>query len=650
MAFEDLGIPSIFDPPDTSITNTVQTYIAENAGWAESVYSEASGLLAGLTGMTFNVTYAPPAFNSIDIPAVNPTPPGSRPGGDVSYKQPDFKGTSPTIPEDLNLVTYPVPEYAEKDYGIDIPESPNVLWPTFTKEAPGMPDRVIPTIPAEDIPPIPRITDVTIPSPPNFDDPQFTAQPPVEDLTVPPVNFTWGESVYQSALKTKLGDVLFQNLVSGGSGLDEVTEQAIYDRALSRQEEAEQVMVDELSDDVAQRGFDIPPGALLTLSSEAENKILRSRADLNKDILVQQSNLAQTNTHFIITQVAGLETVLINYHSETQTRALDAAKFTVTVAMQAYSLKLEAYKTKLTAYQILAQVYETQIRAQIAKAEFYKAQIEGAKLSVEIQELYIRAYLGQLEGIKATLAVYKLQMEGAQLAASIDKLKLDGYMSEVQAYGIKVNAVTQRFEGYKAQLSGEAIKGQLKQTDVNIYAARSSAYNINNQAEIAKAETALKLIQMNAAVYEQAINKYRADVAGASASVDAQAKVVSADATAYAAEANAYATELRASMSMYEALIAQAKAEGDLAVKNAENMMKAALGNYELVLEAARGTAQIAGQLAAAAAGSINASLHASSSESDSTSTNKSVSSNYDMTKTITSKSFIEEHIYSYSN
>jgi hypothetical protein len=630
------------------ITNLVSDQIEVASDWANLSLTNATTHLNTLAGLTFNVSYEVPEIVSVTGPSVNPTKPGPPEVADIEIAPVAFTSLLPVVPT-FDLITHTPPEYTEKDYGISIPAAPTVLWPSFTKEAPVTPDRLIPNVPVTEIPPVPTIADIVIPPPPSYDSPEFTAEVPIADLTLPTVSFDWGESVYNSDLKTKLGDLLYDNLVSGGSGLDETTEAAIYTRATGRMEEEEQKLIDEVSDNVAQRGFDIPPGALITLAMEAENKILRSKTDLNKDILIQQSNLAQVNTHFIITQSANLENILISYHNNVQARTLDAAKYTIATTVQMHQLKLENYKARLDAYQILAQVYGIRVQAEIAKAEFYKAQIEATKVSVEVQNLYLKAYLGQLEGVKATLETYRLQMEGAHLAASIDKLKLDGYATEVNAYGVKVTAATQRYEGYKAELSGESIKASMRQIDVNSFSAQSSAYHVKNQAEVARSETILNGVRIEAAVYEQAIKKYNADVSKSVSEAEVKARLAGLDVAVYSAEATTYVNELNASVDLFRGRIAEMQVNSDLSVKSADLAIRAALGEYELAVEIAKGVSSVSGQLAAAAAGAVNASLHASSSESraDNVGRNTSTSSSYSASE---SDAFIEEHIYSYSN
>lgn len=632
----------------TTVLDLVEDQIGVATTWAEEAFIDANTYLNKLANYKFDVNYTEPIINTVIGPSVNPIKPSPLSIDDIIVGDVPFTASPPTIPT-FDMVTYVPPEFVDKDYGISIPDAPIVNWPVFTKEAPQISDRPLPTVPVSDLPPIPVITDVDIPEPPTYNAPEFTAEVPVEDLTLPVINFNWGESGYNSEVKTKLGDVLYNNLVTGGSGLDEATEQAIYDRATSRLEEAEQVLVDEASDNIAQRGFDIPPGALLTVTSENENKILRARGDLNKDILIQQSDLAQKNTHFIIQQAIGLETVLIKYHDSTQARSLDAAKYAIATTIQVHQLKIENYKAKLNAYQILAQVYGIRVQAEIAKAEFYKIQIEAAKLHVDIQQLYIQAYLGQLEAVKATLETYRLQMEGARIAAGIDKLKVDSYATEVNAYGIKVDAAAKRYEGYKAQLTGESIKAGIYEIDVKAFAAKASAYHTKTQAEVAKSEVQLNVVRAHSTVYEQAIQKYKTDIGKVVSEAEVKARIAGLDVAVYSAEANNYNAELGASIDVFRGRIDEMRARADVSMKSADLAIKAALGEYELAVEVAKGVSSVAGQLAAAAAGAINASLHASSSESRSDSTSYSKNINYSHSWS-NSDSFIEEHIYSYSN
>ncbi len=640
---------SSIGPVESNISNMVDTQIGKTTQWADDMLTTANNHINMLAALRYDIDYDKPIIkDSLTPPIFAVQKPSTVRIDDIEIESVAFTGITPNIPT-FDWVNYEAPIYTDKDYGINIPDAPIVTWPQFSKEAPVVPDRSLPTTPTVDLPVIPTLTDITIPDPPSYSNPEFTADVPVEDLSLPSINFTWGESVYNSNLKTKLGDVLFDNLVNGGTGLNEVTEQAIYSRATSRMEIEEQKFIDDISDNIAERGFDIPPGALYALKNDAEAKILRSKEDLNNDILINQSKLAQENTHFIMQQVTNLETVLINYHNSTQERAIEAAKFTITSTIQVHTLKLENYKAKLQAYQTLAQVYQIRVQAEIAKAEFYKAQIEAVKSSVDVQKLYIQAYLGQIEAVKASLETYRLQMEGARVAAEIDKLKLDSYATEVNAYGVKVSAAAQMFEGYKAQLSGEALKSEIKKTDVQTFVAQTEAYKTKTQAEVAKAETQLNYTRIEAAVYEQAIAKYTADVNKAVAEAETKAKLAGLDVTVFSALSNNYNAEVSAAVNVFNGQINELRTNADLSLKAADIAVQTVLSEYELTLETAKGVATVSGQLAAAAAGAVNASVTGNASASASNSYSGSQSEIMSSSNS-QSESTITEHIYTYSN
>ena len=593
-------------------------------------YNTGLDAINALANENFDLDWDEPVWDPVATPGTDNmslSTPGKPTVNAISVGSVQFLGVTPAY-ESIDIDSLVIPAYTDKDYGFNIPDSPDVVWPTFSKDAPQVGNVDIPTIPDYDLPAVPTLQSISIPAPPDYTIPAFDGVLPVADLTEPALSFEWSESYYSSDLQTLLKTTLLAGITNGGSGLDEATEQAIYDRAISRHEEEEQTLLDSISTGLAARGFPLPPGALVTAVSEAENKILRSRTDLNNDILVQQSKLAQENTHFILDLAKKFEDSLISYHSDSQNRALDASKFVITTATAIYSLKIEGYKAKLQAYAILADVYKVRIEAEIAKAEFYKAQISAVEASVRVQGLMIEAYKAQVQSVMALMEVYKTQMQGASIAASIDKLKIDGYLGEVQAYSTRTQAVAYRYEGYKAQISGEVAKADMHRADAQAYTAMVGGYEARSRVDIARAEVQLNNTKSQAIVYSAMVDKYKADISKVVAEAEIAAKQDGVEIEAYKAEVTKFAAEIDAVVRTYYGKVEEVKAKADLSAKTADTAVRALLGEYELSVEAAKGVAQAAGQMAAAAASSVNASIHAASSESRSDSRSVAVTQN----------------------
>jgi hypothetical protein len=638
----------ISDPGNA--TTRADEHVDSAASMSAQAYASGLNAISTMTAITIPGQEMP-AVSTIPLTGVSginadePTVPEIQ---DITTAVVNFEGVVPSTVS-LEIDSRPIPEYVENDYGFAIPEQPEVTWPTFVKEAPVGSEIAVPTVPSVDLPPVPSITDVAVPAPPEYSLPDFDGVLPVDDLTEPVVNFNWSEAAYTSELNTVVTNSIQGNIITGGTGLDEATEQAIYDRAKSRMEEEEQLLLDNVASGLAARGFPIPPGALVGGVLEAENKILRSRTDLNNDILVQQSKLAQENTHFMHDKAIQVEQIMIGYHNEVQGRLLDAQKFTVSVAVQMYGARVEAYKARLQAYATLAEVYKARIQGEIAKAEFYKAQIEGVKVSIGVQQLMIEAYKTQVESIKVIMESYRIQMEGARIHAEIDKTKIEAFVSEVQAFVARTNAVTARYEGYKAQISGEVAKAEMYKANADAYNSRVQGYKAAAEVDVARAEVQLTNVKIQAEVYKALIDKYQADIQRAMAEAEIAAKREGLKVDIFKAHTQKYAAEVDALIRIYMTQVEQAKNILMAQIQMADVNGRISIAQAQIAAENIKAIAHISGQIAAAAASSVSASFHVSAADNRSDSTSRSTSHQYSKSRS-DSQSYIYQHIYDHSD
>lgn len=625
-----------FDPPPEITTpqaiSTAGTLVAERfttaSAYAGSLWTIAQNLLAQLGALDFDIDWTAPTIDPVSdggLSQLTPVEPDPLTIDDLTIVPVEFPYTPPD-PVENTLPTRTAPEESFTDPGFAIPATPDVTWPTFTETAPGVSDSIIPEAPTITLPAVPQLSNVVIPSPPEYNIPEFDWVLPTDDITAPEPQFIWNEAEYDSAVKRMLAEKLYNNLVNGGSGLPEATEQAIYDRATSRMRDEEQTALDQMLDFFAGRGFDLPPGALAGQMLELNNKILKTREDLNNDILIQQSKLAQENTHFIINAAINNEKILMDYTNQFQTRAFEAAKFVVLSALQIYQSKIEMYKAKLAVYTAQAEVYKARVIGETAKAEFYKAQVQGVVASVEVQKALVDVYTAQVNANMLLIQLYKAEMEGAQIRASIDEIRIKGFAALVQAYSAQVTAASERYRGYQAQITGEVAKAEMYKAQVEAYTARVAAYRTEVEADTMVLKQDLAINENMIEIFKARIQQYLAQVQASMGQLESQTKIEGVRVDAFKAQILAYNGELEAVTKAYLGRIEEAKTAAEIELKTADITIKEALGKQELIQGNIKAAAQIASQMAAAAISGVNASASIQNGEQRTDSRSHSVS------------------------
>ena len=529
--------------------------------------------------------------------------------GTIVIDDVEFTAISPAITE-VNISAEDPPAWNVPDPGFEIPPAPVVAWPIFNVSNPILRDIPIASAPFIELPPAPTILGISIPSPPDYMVPEFDAELPIDDLTPPTISFNWEEVPYGSGLKNALDDWLLRNITLGGTGLDEETEQAIYDRAISRQAEEEEAKYNEVLNFFASRGFTLPPGALNGQLLEIRNMILKAREDLNNDILVKQADLAQKNTHFTIENSKEWENILIGAYDKLQQRSFEAAKASVEAALSIYRTRIEAYSARLKAYEAQATVYVARIQGEAAKAEFYKAQIEGVKASVEVQKAFVDAYEAQVQGVRALVELYRAELESSKIIADINATEVESYKALIQAYVARVQASTARYEGYKAQISGEVAKAEMYKARADAYESEVSAYKARADIDLTRVQAAVEYSKAEVNLYLAEVEKYKSEVDKAVRTAEAEVTVLGLEVDVAKVKGTIYSSELDVTSRMYAGAVQEQKNYADVCVQRWAVMMREMTANAQIQSAVIRANAAAQAQVAAASIGVYSISQH----------------------------------------
>ena len=571
---------------------------------------------------------------------------------------------------DANLINVDIPDFDDGGITIAIPDPPSESIPIFNKTAPSVARAKIPDRPPFDkLPPIPILEEVVIPPAPDYETIEFKGGVvPTDDLTPPTEIFKYTEKNYQSALGTVLEGNLLSDIRTGGTGLKAETEQALWDRATARQNAENEKTYNEALNFHSSRGFDLPSGALNSTLLEVSAKINQTNTDLNNDILVKTSDLAQKNTWFIIEQAIDYEKSIKDFSDKIANRAFESAKTVVEMANAIYMTKVEAFRIRLDAWKANAEIYESEINGQRARAEVYKARIEGAGVGAKVNKTEIEAYTAQIEGLKSQISIYATEMEGAKIESEIGKIDLEIYATRANVFKSEIEGVSAVYNAYQAQVAGESAKASL-------LSAKAQAYEAQVKGLTANVEVNNKKVDVLIAKQQGVIETFKAAVAGhiataqaqtetgkataqaqtetgkatAQAQIEtgkatAQAQIETGKATAQAqietgkatamvqgtkadivrANAAIYAAQLDGNTKKYMAQIEKVKAQALVSVQENIALLQQQTQIKETGLNAMTATAKVGGQLAAAALTAISTSMSLGQSSSNNTSNNAS--------------------------
>lgn len=619
---------------DAAIT-TVMDRIENMDRVASKYQRELSESLSKISAVEVAPIDEPPALNLpiSDIPKINLS--GSPVFSGIAFNQPnspEFKSIDHLL-NDLDLNDLDIPSMPQMP-SIELPSMPGMAAVTL----PTRPDYdlniELPDVPNIELPEMEQLVQIEIPHFQFEELPTFDGVPPsLDGITVPSAFINWNEPKYQSEFLDEINTHIKNGMREGGTGLPKDIEEAMFNRARSRESKETQRAVQEALQDWSSRNYSMPPGMLAKQVSVIREDGRLKASELNRDILIEATKMEIDNIRFLIQQGMALEQITSSLHNNMVNRLLEVARFEAESQITVFNSQIALFNAQNSAFELLSSVYKTKLEGAIAKLNAHKTLIDAQVAIGQINEQRVSVFKAKTEAVMSGVEVYKALVSGASIRADVLKTKFDAYRSEVQAYSEQINAEKVRVEAYEAQVRGETSK-------VNMFEAQARAFASTVQAVQAKADVKSKSIQLKMEAAKTWIQKYSADVDGYKANLQASLNEVQLNTTAFGAQVEAWKATSQMEVAQAEMQSGYAEmnmrtniAHAEMQIKQYEAKAQRALNEAQLALEAAKSLGQYTAQLAAGAmsAGHVSASISGSGSSSSSVSrsTSESTSHNY---------------------
>ena len=549
------------------------------------------------------------AASIYSAPTVNaswssPAPP-SLPALPADPKMPEiaFHDQTPPAQWVVPSISINIDEFNEAAPTLDLPTAPTINYGA----AP-----TVPTIGAVTVPAAPVLPSVPAPTYLELSTPTFAGvdlRPdylsrleniPTLDLVAPtPYHYTRGAG-YASELLSNLKATLNER-VKGGTGLPPAVEQAIWDRARSRETRIGLANEAEVMRSAEARGFHLPDGVLAAQLREAQQAYYEKLSGLSRDVAIKQAELEQENLKQTIAAGMQLEGQLIDYSFKLEQLTFESAKVAADTAIQAYNAQVERFKALMSAYGVYASAYEAIIKAELSKVEVYKAELQGEQAKAEINTAMVQQFKAQIEAGMAQVEVFKAQVSGANTLVQLEQAKIGAVGEQIKAYVAQINAETAKVEAYKASVQAEATKVEIYGTKAKVFSAKAGAQAEKARAEIGRFTALAQGQEVLWRGYTARVEAERARIAALGAQSAALTEGYKAGAAAVESKAAMETKVWESGLRQYEAgknlMLQAAKINGDFAIQT-----------NNARLEAAKAGTQVFAQLTSSAYGMIHTS------------------------------------------
>jgi hypothetical protein len=431
---------------------------------------------------------------------------------------------------------------------------------------------------------------------------------------VPLADFAFSPAQYVDGLLTQVKTTL-GSMLTGDFVLPDAVAAALRNRAYESANREESRAIDSAYDEFGARGFEEPPGLLTLRLRELADRAQLARMGINRDVYVQDQQVALENLRFAVSTGVQLEGQLIQLFVTTTQLQFEAARYTFESAIQIFQARIQQYNAQMQAFGIEASVYRDQIYGALAQAQAYAAAMEGLRVRGELNLQQVQVYSAQLQGVGEMVAIYNAQVQAADVTSRVNLNKVQAFGAEVEAFKAQIQAQMAEWDGYKTQIDAQVSAAQFYQTSVNAFGAQVSAWGTGEQVkqraiglQLQQGAMTLDVWKTKLALFEEQLKAELARVATVKDAFEAEVDVFKGQAEVASAQGEYDNRRFQLNLTQEQAIV--------------ETSMKRAEANFEqmkyitsVMVEIKKTLATVEAQLAASAMNAVNVGAHIQSSD-----------------------------------
>jgi hypothetical protein len=397
-------------------------------------------------------------------------------------------------------------------------------------------------------------------------------------------------------------------VTGGGIGLPAIIEGAIYARSNDRNNMEFQKAVETVEDAMARKGFTMPPGAVNDAIRQARINMGDANVRSSTDIATKNVEMEQANFQFMLKLGEALEekmletvTQYLRLSLEIDAQSIASAKEIVATYISAYNLQVLVYRALWEGYTADVAALRARIEANMQRVNLYEAQIKGELAKTEVNKATVDVLRAIADVNLATANAYKAQIDAALAPLEVARLQIAIFEAQARAYAAEVGAYEARWRGYVAETEGELAQFKAYDSQAQAFIAQVQGFKAQVEAFSAQVGAAAETNRAVGVHNESQVKVYTAQA-------DSAIKVYDGQVAAYTAQSNVVVKTAEIEVEYWRTKANLIFQEFNVAVNQsfeyAREQMNLFRGQMEAAINAANGLAhasQVAGNLAGGA-------------------------------------------------
>ncbi len=503
---------------------------------------------------------------------------------------------------------------------VAIPASPELVTPPRPEGAPSFQEPEMPTFEAEELPKVPDLQELQIPDAPEINLEDFDVSRPDFDLPTDHIydNNFYGDTKAQADRYIQWyrdmdpdGELLrekWQEMLTEGLALPREVEQALFDRAVGRDEVSTIQATAQARSEWSSRGFSLPGTTVLAREGEIRRQALQERGRLNREITIQVHEQQLETIRQAVAQGVQLE----SQRFEQAIRVLDSAQSIVAghydVARSLLQARVEMLRVSLEIYQADIQAFRERVQIELSRLEVFRSLLEAERIRGEINEQRVNLYQAQLQGVLANVEVFKARIDGVNGLIQAQVSQMDMYRSRIEAYRSEWEGERTKFDVYATRVNAEEARTRLYEAQVRAFSERVGAYRTEVDAAGTVVDAQSRVNEAQTRQYSTEVDAWRTSVGANIERLQAAIEEFRAQTGMYSAEVTAEEARVRGESNNVRLALDEARYRIEAELKRVDQKIEQMRISETMGMQALQSSAQVHSQLAASAMSAVNVS------------------------------------------
>lgn len=515
----------------------------------------------------------------------------------------EFNISQPPNVQQLDQAEYDpldIPE-APAPVSIPIPEPPSIRNP----RGPGQSPRIVaPTFPDEPdltLPSVPTLDELDLPDIPSLDIPALIAQfdelraqrpelPPgwLDDLALD-VPGSVASNYNSTKLRSdaaiaeneayQMAEQKLATMLSGDTGLPVAIEQALFDRAVVREDKSALKREQDVMRAFSSRGYTLPNGVIFGQLQEIYQANQDARQQINRDIYIENARIKVDDIRFAVTQGLVAEQMFRQHFiaMSDQSRLITNLMFEYQANL--FNARVSYYQADLAGWQAEAVLFRERIALELSRLEETRLALESSRLKGELNEQQVRIYTEEVRAVLVAADVYRTNVSAVAERLRADEIRINAYLADVQRYTAETQGNESFVRLYAEQVRAMQARADIAEIDVRAYAERVRALAIGNTSLRDNEQFTLQRNQQLIDDFRARLDNWNAQLAAETARIGSLATSYSAESDNYRAVLGAEAARVDADNRSFANEVAEGNARAQLEIEkarlNVEQMLRA---------------------------------------------------------------------------